>query len=177
MKLKFYLRGLGIGILVTTLILTVDYRVKDSQKTLTNNASTVSSALNLSKTETKAVSTEKSTEQKTEQKTEQQTSTTEPTTEVATESVTKNTTETLTESTQQIETVKDTSNTIAVVLSNISDSESAAQVIQNAGIIDNWIDFNNYLTKSGYAVKIHNGTYNLFKGQDYESIAKIITGK
>lgn len=171
MKLKFYLRGLGIGVLVTTLILTVANTVKDSQTTLDHNSSTVSSALNLNKTETKAVSTEQSTEQNTVQST----TVTEPATEMATEAAT----EIATESTiiQQNETVVDTSNTITVVLSNISNSERAAQAIQSAGIIDDWTDFNNYLTKSGYAVKIHNGTYNLFKGQDYESIAKIITGK
>jgi len=157
MKLKFYLRGLGAGVLVTTLILTVANLYRDIPTTINENPSTVASVLNSSSAETKAETI----------------AATKP--EVVTEAPIQTVAEKVTEATiAQI--VEATSQPIIVVLSDISNSEKAAQAIANAGIIDNWTDFNKYLETSGYAVKIHNGTYSLFKGQDYESIAKTIIG-
>ena len=125
--------------------------------------------LNTSKAETKAANTEQTIEQKNE--TSAQTKS-----EVVTQAPVETLAEKVTEATiEQKEEVVNQS--ITVVLSNISGSENAAQAIANAGVIDDWKDFNRYLENSGYAVKIHNGTYTLLKGQDYESIAKIITGK
>jgi len=169
MKLKFYLRGLGVGVLVTTLILTVANGIRNSQSTLLENPSTVASVLNTSKAETKAANTEQTIEQKNE--TSAQTKS-----EVVTQAPVETLAEKVTEATI-VEKVEVVNQSITVVLSNISGSENAAQAIANAGVIDDWKDFNRYLENSGYAVKIHNGTYTLLKGQDYESIAKIITGK
>ena len=168
MKLKFYLRGLGIGVLVTTLILTVANEVKDSQAALAENTSTVASEMNSSKSETKASNAEQTTEQ---QKGTAAVTKAEAVTEAPIQTVAEKVTEATT-----VQKVDTTSQSITVVLSNISNSEKAAQAIANAGVIDNWTDFNKYLESSGYAVKIHNGTYTLVKGQDYESIAKTITG-
>ena len=169
MKLKFYLRGLGVGVLVTTLILSVDNKIINSQTTLIENPSTVASIFNSSKAETKAVNTEQTTEQNKETSVVTKS-------EAVTEEPVQTSAEKVTEATivQNVEVVNQP---ITVVLSNISGSENAAQAIANAGVIDDWKDFNRYLESSGYAVKIHNGTYTLYKGQDYESIAKIITGK
>ena len=174
MKLKFYLRGLGVGVLVTTLILTVANTVRDNQPLTNNNTSTVASALRSSMPETKAVDSEQTTGQATQQNMEStvlansEAVTEEASVQIATEPVTEATI------VQKQEVV---SQPITVVLSNVLNSQKAAQAIANAGVIDDWTDFNKYLESSGYAVKIHNGTYNLYKGQDYESIAKIITGK
>jgi len=168
MKLKFYLRGLGVGVLVTALILTVAYKYRGNSSTVVENSSTVASAFNLSRAETKAVNTEQTTVPVKE-------------TIAATkaEVVTEAPTQTATEKATEVATVQKaevTNEPITVVLSDISNSERAAQVIANAGVVENWKDFNTYLESSGYAVKIHNGAYTLSKGQSYESIAKIITG-
>ena len=171
MKLKFYLRGLGVGILVTTLILTVAFAVRNSQPTLGENPSTVASILNPSQSETKAADTQ------TQQTTQQQKETAAVTkAEVVTQAQVQTVAEKVTEATiAQKDEV--TNQPIIVVFSDISNSERAAQAVANAGVIESWSDFNKYLESSGYAVKIHNGTYTLYKGQDYESIAKTITGK
>jgi len=173
MKLKFYLRGLGVGVLVTTLILTVSNDIRNGQAALKENPSTVASVLSSSRAETKASNAEQTTEQKKETVavTKAEVVTQAPTqaeTQAATEKATEATTAQKAEVTNQ---------PITVVLSDISNSEGAAQAIAKAGVLDSWTDFNKYLESSGYAVKIHNGTYTLYKGQDYESIAKIITGK
>ena len=173
MKLKFYLRGLGVGVLVTTLILTVSNNIRNGQAALKENPSTVASVLSSSRAETKASNAEQTTEQKKETVavTKAEVVTQAPTqaeTQAATEKATEATTAQKAEVTNQ---------PITVVLSDISNSEGAAQAIAKAGVLDSWTDFNKYLESSGYAVKIHNGTYTLYKGQDYESIAKIITGK
>ena len=175
MKLKFYLRGLGVGVLVTTLILTVAFKFKDNPTTIMESPSTVALGLNSSNTETKAVSTEKSSENSEQTTIPLRETTAETKAEVATEVPVEPATEKVTEATTPPK-AEETNQSITVVLSNISNSENAAQAIENAGVIDNWIDFNKYLESSGYAVKIHNGTYKLSKGQNYESIAKIITG-
>ena len=169
MKLKFYLRGLGVGVLVTTLILTVAFNIRDNQTPFVENPSTVTSGLNSNKAETKAVKTEQTTEQTKETSAATMA-------EVVSQAPVQTTAEKVTEATT-VQKVEANSQPITVVLSNISNSEGAAQAVANAGVIDNWIDFNKYLESSGYAKKIHNGTYSLLKGQDYESIAKIITGK
>ena len=165
MKLKFYLRGLGVGVLVTTLILTVANRVRDNEIPFSENPSTVASS---SKAETKAVKTEQTTEQTKETSAATMA-------EVVSQAPVQTAAEKVTEATI-VQKVEANSQPITVVLSNISNSEKAAQAVANAGVIDNWMDFNKYLESSGYATKIHNGTYSLLKGQDYESIAKIITG-
>lgn len=172
MKLKFYLRGLGVGLLVTTLMLRVDNNIKESQSILAENSSTSASVLNSSKAETKAANIEQTTASQTE-------TVPETNAEIVTEAQNQTSIEKVTETStiQNNEKVVETNQPITVVLSNILYSERAAHAIADAGVVSDWNDFNDYLVSSGYAVKIHNGTYTLYKGQDYESIAKIITGK
>ena len=177
MKLKFYLRGLGVGVLVTTLILTVSNNIRNGQAALKENPSTVASVLSSSRAETKASNAEQTTEQKKETVvvTKAEVVTQAPT-QAETQAATQVATEKATEATtaQKAEVINPP---ITVVLSDISNSEGAAQAIAKAGVLDSWTDFNKYLESSGYSVKIHNGTYSLYKGQDYESIAKTISGK
>lgn len=176
MKLKFYLRGLGVGILVTTFILTVSYGFRDAQPVSTaENSSTKASILNSTKAEkTSAAQTAETqattTTQNVEAKTEIQTQT-------AASAPIETPTELSTEAPTEVPTEVSNKTPVVVSLTGVSYSEQAAQLIQNAGIVADWKDFNAYLISSGYASKIHNGTYSLYPGQDYESIAKIITGK
>jgi len=167
MKLKFYLRGLGVGVLVTTLILTVSNDIRDSEAAMNENPSTVASVLISSQAETKTENTQQTTQQYKE-------TSSVTNAEVVTQAPVQTVAEKVTEATIVQEAA---SQQITVVLSNISGSEAAAQAIASAGIIESWTDFNKYLESSGYSVKIHNGTYSLYKGQDYESIAKTISGK
>ena len=171
MKLKFYLRGLGVGILVTTFILTVANIFSDAPATAFENTSTVAVTKAEKKTEAAA---QKTTAAETMAQTQAQRTATQATT-AATQAETQ--APTVADTVAETQAQNKNGAPITVVMDNISYSEQAAQLIQQAGIITDWKDFNSYLISSGYAVKIHNGTYTLYAGQDYETIAKIITGR
>ena len=54
-------------------------------------------------------------------------------------------------------------------------SSSVAREMKAAGIIQNDKKFDEYLVKGGYATKIREGVYRIPAGASYEQIAKIIT--
>lgn len=54
-------------------------------------------------------------------------------------------------------------------------SSSVAREMKKAGIIKDVDDFDQYLEESGYSRKIRSGTYSIPSGASYEEIAKIIT--
>lgn len=54
-------------------------------------------------------------------------------------------------------------------------SSSVAREMKKAGIIKDADDFDQYLEESGYSRKIRSGTYSIPSGASYEEIAKIIT--
>lgn len=54
-------------------------------------------------------------------------------------------------------------------------SSSVAREMKEAGIINNADAFDEYLEKSGNAKKVRAGTYKIPKGASYEQIARIIT--
>lgn len=171
MKLKLYLRGLGAGIIVTTIMLSFAFHVKsssDSLPTSTQATQAVNQTLASGKTEAQPKTEAKQTQQETQIQTQVQTQT-------QAQSQTQSQTQIQTQIQTQAQTQAQTA--VSVVFENISSSEQAAQIIAQAGIVTDWKDFNSYLISNGYAVSIHNGTYSLHKGQDYESIAKTITGK
>ena len=173
MKLKFYIRGLGIGILVTTLILTISTTVQGNKKSSEEETTKSSSVITYTKADTATI--------------ESLTSTVE--TQVETDSIEKQTVketiqetikETVQETTQkstEITTKVTDGQKVTVVLSNINYSGKASQLIADAGIVDDAAALNKYLENNGYSTKILDGTYTFTKGQDYESIAKTITKK
>lgn len=57
------------------------------------------------------------------------------------------------------------------------DSEQVAQALEKKGIIVSASDFNSYLVESGYANSIQIGSYKANEGESYDSIIKKITGR
>ena len=56
-------------------------------------------------------------------------------------------------------------------------SEMVAKVVQEAGLVEDWDDFNRYLISKGYSSKIRTSNYRLPIGVSYDEIAKEITKK
>lgn len=54
-------------------------------------------------------------------------------------------------------------------------SSSVAREMEAAGIIDSADAFDEFIEKNGYGRKVRSGTYKIPDGADYETIAKIIT--
>ncbi len=193
MKLKSYLRGLGLGIIVTTIILVIAFSKRnvpmtdaqimsrayelgmvettlygnaDSNEEATTEKSTVPSLLD--DITTKAPMITEATPAQIETQATSEPATTEPITEPATvEPVTEPVTEPATSAT--------VNESITVVLENITSASMASTLLYEAGIIDDVKSFNDYLTQQGWATRVSEGTFEFKKGMTYEEVGKIIT--
>jgi len=183
MKLKYYLRGLGSGIIIATAVLAIAFAItnrdaniiskarelgmifaeekenttKDSESTSKNDKDTSSEEIT-SKENDEATTDEPSTEEpSSEEPTTEEPTTEEPTTE-------EPTTEKATQGKEYV-----------FVIKRGMTSESVAWILYKAGIIDNVEMFNDYLKHNGYATRIKIGTFVVHKGDSYETLAKIVT--
>lgn len=188
MNWKHFLRGLGAGIIFSAFIIMVaymtsgSYRISDEEiieratklGMVMEDRSIVSSEDNASSTEennTSAATTEKQT---TEATTEKSISDTEATTaeQTTTEVVT---TETVTTEKQTEEEPDTTYTTVEITVSRGMSSEEIAKLVQDAGIIEDYLDFDKYLNANGYSNKLSVNTFELHSGMSYEEIAKELT--
>lgn len=173
MNKKYFLRGLGVGIVITALVLCIAYRKYNSEETVVKRATelgmifpkqtpdtlfTVSGTAVAVATETPDASEDDETD-----------STIKPT---------------QTPEMTEIPTIKPTStpeqkiikSTRSIVIRDALMSESVAADLKKAGIIKDAEKFNKYLEESGMATKIRSGKYKVPVDADFEKIAKIITG-
>ena len=178
MKLKYYLRGLGIGVLVTTIILTIAHhnqrkmsdadvieRAKELGMVMEEDTLFDENASKEEQTTTQEPTKEQAT---TEQATTEQPTTEEPTTK---EPVTEEPT------TKEPATQKPTENlkTVTFTVTDGMYSEAVTDILYKAGIITNKAEFNNFLEKNGYSRIIQNGKHTVNSSMSYEEIAKVIT--
>lgn len=205
MKLKYYLRGLGIGMAVTALILGISFSGRQGQEaqTLTDEqirerASELgmvdSSELTLAALASSAAQTPETTIEpeaaaETETTTEPEATaepkmTTEPeataepemTTEPETTAEPEMTTEPEATEEPELTTVPEQSQT-TITIKKGSDSGSVSRMLYEAGLVENAKAFDNYLCNNGYSRSINPGIYEIAPGTSEEEIAKIITGK
>ena len=205
MKLKYYLRGLGIGMAVTALILGISFSGRQGQEaqTLTDEqirerASELgmvdSSELTLAALASSAAQTPEATiepeaaaepETTTEpEATAEPKMTTEPeataepetTTEPEATAEPKMTTEPEATAEPELITAPEQSQT-TITIKKGSDSGSVSRMLYEAGLVENAKAFDNYLCNNGYSRSINPGIYEIAPGTSEEEIAKIITGK
>lgn len=193
MKLKYYLRGLGIGIIVTTIILVIALERKP--ETLTD-AQIKARAAELGmveggplKEKDKKTVTEGAIEPSTgegvtvgQEKTNSPTvSATEPTTEKP--STTKPTTTAptttkapTTKATQAPVSEEREDGTYVTIEIGASDwSNHVASKLQAAGLVESAADFDQYLIRNGYESIIASGTHRFKVGSSYSELAKELT--
>ena len=205
MKLRYYMRGLGIGILVTALLLVLSGRKENSlsDQQIIERATELGmvmddkSVLKESKTEAKQEETnpETETEQKetTPEPVEQEEQgkvqkveepvTEEPKQEKSTPEPVKQeeqgkiekVEEPATEETKQEETKQE--ETVTITVASGASSVSVAKQIEQAGLVDSAADFDSYLCRNGYDKKICVGNHVIPKNATEEEIAKALTGK
>ena len=197
MKLKYYLRGLGIGMAVTALILGISFSGRQGQEaqTLTDEqirerASELgmvdSSELTLAALQNSAQSqttmepevTEESKLTTDPETTTEPEATAEPETTAELEMTTEFETTTEPETTEEPEliTAPEQSQT-TITIKKGSDSGSVSRMFYEAGLVENAKAFDNYLCNNGYSRSINPGIYEIAPGTSEEEIAKIITGK
>ena len=197
MKLKYYLRGLGIGMAVTALILGISFSGRQGQEaqTLTDEqirerASELgmvdSSELTLAALQNSAQTQTTMEPEVTEEPeaTAEPETTTEPeataepetTTEPEATAEPEMTTEPEVTEAPELITAPEQSQT-TITIKKGSDSGSVSRQLYEAGLVENAKAFDNYLCNNGYSRSISPGIYEIAPGTSEEEIAKIITGK
>ena len=172
MNFKYYLRGLGTGIVVTLIIVTISNSLRDS-KTASENAAQPSSVQ-----PTSAIGAILN-NQRTTQAYGDAASADATSADAASADVTS--ADVISADTSSAETVSDNvqqgqqERNITVSFETIQSSEAAAQLLEKAGIVDNWRNFNSYLVNNGYDRKVSGGTFSFSGNESYKEIAGIIT--
>lgn len=167
MKLKYYLRGVGIGVIVATLIMTVssvihnnnlsdEYIIKEALKLGmvmpedTEDSNSLWGSSTEDDTDT-SVNTEGETTSETESQVETQT-------------------------TEDVQIPVD-ENMVVVTVDDDDAARHVSEKLLAAGLIEDAEDFRSYLANKGYASLIGSGTFQIPKGSTYEEICDIIIRK
>lgn len=172
MKGKYYLRGIGVGIVFTSIMfLFIQPGTKDmsdeeilrraAQLGMVESKETVLPEKPSNSTE--GEEGQNTTEQITQEETTDTSTTTEATTEVTTEATTQATTEATTEA-----------KLVTFTVVSGMHSLSVARLLQDLGVIEHADDFDAFLEREGYSSRIATGTYTVAVGESYENIAKML---
>lgn len=182
MNLKYYLRGLGIGIVVTAAILSLSHKA-EMKKAVMTDEEIITEAKKLGMimgpvkeptpespvpSEIPKESTSPSGKEDLENPKSEPESTDEP------ESGIEPSKAPPMEDTGDLDgKAKETF--VEITISKGMWSDVIAQLIEDAGLVEDAKDFNEFLSDNGYASYISVGTYEIEMGADYSEIAKIIT--
>ena len=206
MKLKYYLRGLGIGMIVTALILGISFSNRQDQTSqimtddqireraaelgMVDSSELTLAALQNSEKQPTEGTPEETTQTQEQNNIEAEPETTVPaetqaTVEPETTQESEATTEPEPEKTVGPETTAEPevteapqrTQTASITIQRGDDSGSASRRLYEAGLVEKAKAFDNYLCNNGYSRSINPGTYEIAPGTSEEEIAKIITGK
>ncbi len=170
MRLKYQLRGLGIGLIITTIILTISHNVREIEANSKSNIQpqeSTGSILAFDKdAESSKADHENNTDAGSQSESETQTES-QPQTE-------PQQSQTATQEERPAETTAQTGSVVTVNIKDVYYARQAADILYDAGLITDKADFVNYLDKAGYAERICEGTYQIKQGDSYENIAKTI---
>lgn len=204
MKYKYFLRGLGFGIILSALILCISYRSSGSNESIVDQAKKLGMVFpegtqppepvdEITPTETPAPTQNSSGAGVTGGETVQPTATVppQPTATVPSEPVVtappkptatappkvaaKATAKPKPKQTKEPVSTKTSGNGKEFKVRGGLLSSSVAREMKAAGIIQNDKKLDKYLVDNGYATKIREGIYRIPVGASYEQIAKIIT--
>lgn len=200
MRFKYYLRGLGLGILVSTMILMISVHLRGGVMT---DERVVERAMELgmvipTETDTASGESQESEQEETEQQeteqqeTEQQETQKQQTQQQETQQQETQQQEIQQQETQQQETqqqeieqldsdiTESTPENMEYVIFVVEDGEvcrTAAEKLVAFGLIDDVKEFREFMSERNYDGLIREGTYEIPIGADMETIAKIITAQ
>lgn len=181
MKKKYFLRGLGVGILVTALVLCIAYRKHNSEETVVKRATELGMVFPERTPDTlfaaSGAAVTFSPEPAVDEKGTPES--TEGATEVPKETMKATSTSkaTVTQEATSTSTPKVIKSTHTFTVKDGLLSSSVAREMKKAGVIKDADAFDEYLESSGVARKLRAGKYKIPVGASYEEIANIITGK
>lgn len=194
MKAKYFLRGLGAGILLATIVLFAVYSyrysdskiiqrakelgmVYDSKEQGAGDEKPASAAVKETTTEleTKEPPAETTTEPETKET--QAETTTEPETKEALEETTTEpeiTTQPATKATTAAVTGENTGDSIKVTIPSGTKATTLAQELENLKVVESAEDFKNFLIENNYTHRLLSGEFYLNAGMSYEEIISVI---
>lgn len=194
MKLKYYMRGLGIGMVVTAFILSVvidkdtktmsDDEILARARELGMVESTVLSQMagqnkpdknesDNKESETSSPETEET--QPKPDETQSEPDETQPEPEVSSESDNIPESESSSETEVEPEGSTESEQVITIVIYPGENSETVCRSMEEAGLVENAREMDRYLCDNGYDNRISIGTYEIPADATMEEIAKIIT--
>lgn len=190
MKKKYFVRGLGIGIIFGALIMLAAYLTSGKGSLSDEEVMKRAQELGMVKKSEYVLDSEVTSEEKTtEAVTTEAPATTEKateapaTTEKATEAATteaatteKATTEKATTEAATTEQT-DTKTKATITVSGGMSSETISSLLEDAGLVDSASKFNSFLVQNGYDKKLETGSFDISGGMTYEEIAGILTTK
>lgn len=179
MKLRYYLRGLAVGILLTTIVLTIANR--DNRPMTDAQIRQRALELGMVESDSLKLSDVAIVETSTEEKQSEESQTKESTPETSTES-TEESAESKVESldtgtsasSQETEPSLPAGETVTFVIKSGDSSYTVSKALASIGLVEDAVDFDNFLCNNGYSRTIRTGTYQLVPGMSYEEIAKSI---
>ena len=201
MRLKYYLRGLGLGIIFAVFIMMVGYRNHGSSM---SDSEIIEKAKALGMVETEdssGMQNDKKTDNKTDKKSDKKTDTSEPDTTIADTSAAEDT-QTGTDNTDA-DNIAGTADADTTAPSDVAATDSAAsdaaqpqqnttftvtvgsgdtcrmiaERLQAAGIIDDAEKFRTYMGQKGVDQFIADGSHEIPYGASYDDIINILTQK
>ena len=196
MKLQYYLRGLGSGILVTAMTFCIlpgekeslsdeEIRVRAAELGMVESSSltladiqnnqqekeeTPPSEVQPEKTEIQRESSEVQQESTVVQKSEETEATTIEGAELPEENATA-------ESTALPEKEEGATEVLNITVESGASSYTVSKLLEESLLIEDAVEFDNYLINNGYSRKIRDGTHKIPVDATWEEIAKIISGK
>lgn len=191
MKLKYYLRGLGVGVIAATLVLMIAFSGHDkelSDEEIIKRAEALGMVMDASSEEKNEIPEMAETEEilptelpvKVIEPTETQTTEAVSDTESSeTEAVNKNDkiatpdTEAVVGEVQPQMTEK-TEEEISFTINAGQSSDTVAFNLYSAGIVDDATAFNTYMVKNGYDSRLSTGTFKIKKNASYSEIANTL---
>ena len=177
MKLKYFLRGFGTGVLFATIVLFIAYSYRMSDSQIKEKAKELGMVYAGS---TESEGSEATTPEETTtlpEETESEQGTEESSTPEATTPASTTPEATTPEPTTPEETTTEPEVSCVINVEAGTTSEIVSEWLYNAGIIDDAKDFNKYLCRNGYSSNIQKGEYTITRSMSYEEIAELITSK
>ena len=206
MKLKYYLRGVGIGIIFATLVMTVsslmhkynitdEYIIKEARKLgmvmrdeINNNSGLIgkddteetqdTEDTQGSESETQILPSESESQTPPPSESESQTP---PPSESESQTPPPSESESQTpppsESESQEPPASEVKKYVTVTIVRGDYARQVAEKVRDAGLIEDAEDFRKYIGRQGYGQLFHAGTYKIPIGADYEEICQILISR
>lgn len=188
MKLKYYLRGIGIGMIVTTIILMIAFAAHKEQPLTDDEIRTRAAALGMVMPEDlpasdKLADTERSGDEKEgsgdSQKESQSAQDPAVEADVAGEKDAKDQSDSTApvSDNKEDKTQPEVIEQVEVTIVGGEYSDDVCKKLKKAGVIEDADDFNKYLAEGGFDNLIQPGNYVIPLDADYDTIIKLITEK